>query len=120
MYNVPSYSMLIGWFFNQDDYLDDDLDLNKTLPRNFRLNPPPMEEPVVQEVSNGVPKRSISTQHISSNSNANTIGSLSRIHPVASPGSSLTNLATIGAELRKSDPSLHRKKANVRTCCHQH
>ena len=71
-----------------------------------------MEE---HEESNGIHKRSISTQHISSSTTDATIGSLSRIHPVAtSPSSSLTNLATIGAELRKSDPSLHRKKANVR------
>jgi len=66
-----------------------------------------MEEP------SGGPKRSVSTQHIASSSNANTIGTLSRIHPVASPSSSLSNLLTIGAELRKSDPSLHRKKASV-------
>ncbi|XP_065905410.1 microtubule-associated serine/threonine-protein kinase 3-like isoform X2 [Dysidea avara] len=89
-----------------DYYIDDDLDLNKTLPRNFKIHPVPMEDPT------GGPKRSVSTQHIASSCNASTIGTLSRIHPVASPSSSLSNLLTISAELRKSDPSLHRKKAS--------
>ena len=94
-------------YIQDDYYIDDDLDLNKTLPRNFKIHPVPMEDPT------GGPKRSVSTQHIASSCNASTIGTLSRIHPVASPSSSLSNLLTISAELRKSDPSLHRKKASV-------
>jgi len=71
----------------------------------------------MEDTNGGGPKRSVSTQHIASNSNASTIGTLSRIHPVASPSSSLSNLLTISAELRKSDPSLHRKKASVSARC---